>query len=70
MRKPRPVTYNPAQVLTLVNTDKHGDPLHCPACGASNIHRDPDITPPPPRAHVTLQCERCGRVARYIVGAA
>jgi len=70
MRKPRPVTYNPAQVLTLVNTDKHGAPLHCPACGGSDIERDPATSPPPPHAHVTLKCAKCGRFARYIAGAA
>jgi predicted RNA-binding Zn-ribbon protein involved in translation (DUF1610 family) len=70
MRKPRANAYNPAQVLGLISTDRTGAPLHCPACGASNIEREPDITPPPPHAHVTLHCAKCGRIARYIVGAA
>ena len=70
MRKARPNMYNPAQVLSLISTDRTGAPLHCPACGASDIEREPDISPPPPRAHVTLKCTKCGRVARYIVGAA
>jgi hypothetical protein len=70
MRKPRPNTYNPAQVLALVSRDRTGDPLSCPACGAANIEREPHITPPPPQSHVTLKCVKCGRVARYIAGAA
>ncbi|HXC24433.1 MAG TPA: hypothetical protein VNU46_00850 [Gemmatimonadaceae bacterium] len=70
MRKPRPTAYNPAQVLNLISVDRTGAPLHCPACGASHIERAPDISPPPPHAHVTLQCEQCHRVARYIVDAA
>jgi predicted RNA-binding Zn-ribbon protein involved in translation (DUF1610 family) len=70
MRKPRPNTYNPAQVLTLVTTDRNGRPLSCPACGASSIEREPVVIPPPPQSHVTLKCAKCGRVARYIAGAA
>lgn len=70
MRKPRPNTYNPAQVLSLVITDRNGAPLSCPACGAGAIERDPAQTPPPPRCHVTLKCAKCGRTAHYIAGAA
>ena len=70
MRKSRPITYNPAQALYLVSNDRSGAPLSCPACGAGTIARDPDITPPPPQAHVTLTCAKCGRVARYVAGAA
>ncbi len=70
MRKPRPNSYNPAQVLTLVATDRTGKPLSCPACGAAEIDREPAVTPPPPRSHVTLKCVKCSRVARYIVDAA
>jgi hypothetical protein len=69
MRKPRPATYNPAQALQLISSDRNGMPLSCPTC-AGEIRRDPDIAPPPPRSHVTLKCIRCGRVARYIAGAA
>lgn len=70
MRKPRPNTYNPAQVLALVTSDRTGHTLSCPACGAASFEREPDITPPPPQSHVTLKCAKCGRVARYIAGAA
>ena len=34
MRKPRPNTYNPAQVLHLINSDRSGVPLSCPSCRA------------------------------------
>ena len=69
MRKPRPATYNPAQALQLISNDRNGVPLSCPTC-AGKIERDPTVTPPPPRSHVTLRCAKCGRVARYIAGAA
>jgi hypothetical protein len=32
--------------------------------------RDPQQVPPPPRSHVTLRCSKCGRIAKYIAGAA
>jgi hypothetical protein len=69
MRKPRPATYNPAQALQLISHDRNGMPLSCPSC-SGDIVRDPDSTPPPPRSHVTLRCANCGRIARYIAGAA
>lgn len=69
MRKPRPATYNPAQALQLISHDRHGMPLSCPSC-SGEIVRDPDFTPPAPRSHVTLRCANCGRIARYIAGAA
>jgi len=69
MRKPRPATFNPAQALHLIAKDRSGSPLVCPSCSGS-IERNPDLTPPPPSAHVTLKCKKCGRVARYIAGAA
>ncbi len=69
MRKPRPATYNPAQALHLIASDRTGEPLSCPSCSGS-IERIPDQLPPPPRSHVTLTCTACGRVARYIAGAA
>ena len=69
MRKPRPATYNPAQALHLIANDRMGAPLSCPSCSGP-IERDPAIKPPPPRSHVTLRCAVCGRVARYIAGAA
>ena len=69
MRKPRPATYNPAQALHLISNDRSGAPLSCPSC-AGRIERSPTHTPPPPQAHVTLKCTSCGRVARYIAGAA
>lgn len=69
MRKPRPATYNPAQALQLISNDRNGEPLSCPSCSGA-IVRAPMITPPPPRSHVTLRCASCGRVARYIAGAA
>ncbi len=69
MRKPRPATYNPAQALNLIAGDRTGSPLSCPSCSGA-IERSPDEFPPAPRAHVTLKCSACGRVARYIAGAA
>jgi hypothetical protein len=69
MRKPRPATYNPAQALQLISHDRTGSPLSCPSC-SGQITRDPQQIPPPPRSHVTLQCAKCGRVAKYIAGAA
>ena len=69
MRKPRPATYNPAQVLNLISSDRNGAPLSCPSCSGS-IERNPADTPPLPRTHVTLRCTSCGRFARYIAGAA
>jgi hypothetical protein len=69
MRKPRPATYNPAQALNLISHDRNGTPLSCPTCSGP-IDRIPDQSPPPPRSHVTLRCRTCGRIARYIAGAA
>ena len=69
MRKPRPNSYNPAQALHLIANDRSGAPLSCPSC-SGRIERDPGVFPPPPRTHVTLKCSHCGRVARYIAGAA
>lgn len=69
MRKPRPNSYNPAQALHLISSDRSGVPLSCPSCSGA-IVRDPLATPPPPRSHVTLKCKECGRFARYIAGAA
>jgi hypothetical protein len=69
MRKPRPATYNPAQALQLISSDRSGAPLSCPSC-SGEIVRDPAPNPPPPRSHVTLRCSNCGRIARYIAGAA
>jgi hypothetical protein len=69
MRKPRPNTYNPAQVLHLISKDRSGTPLSCPSCSGS-IERDPGQQPPPPMSHVTLRCRNCGRIARYVAGAA
>ena len=69
MRKPRPATYNPAQALNLIANDRTGTPLSCPSCSGP-IEREPAIAPPPPHSHVTLRCISCGRVARYIAGAA
>ncbi len=69
MRKPRPATYNPAQALHLIASDRSGEPLSCPSC-SGNIERFPARVPPPPHSHVTLKCTSCGRVARYIAGAA
>lgn len=70
MRKPRPATYNPAQALNLIANDRTGSALRCPSCSSGSIERIPDEVPPPPRSHVTLRCSECGRVARYIAGAA
>ena len=69
MRKPRPATYNPAQALHLIASDRTGSPLSCPSCSGP-IERSPDQVPPRPRSQVTLRCNKCGRVARYIAGAA
>jgi len=69
MRKPRPATYNPAQALNLIASDRSGTPLSCPSC-SGRIERTPSDFPPPPRSHVTLRCSGCGRIARYIAGAA
>jgi len=69
MRKPRPNSYNPAQALNLISSDRAGGALSCPSCSGS-IERDPGNAPPPPRTHVTLTCTACGRIARYIAGAA
>jgi DNA-directed RNA polymerase subunit RPC12/RpoP len=69
MRKPRPATYNPAQALQLISHDRTGSPLSCPSC-SGQIMRDPQQIPPPPRSHVTLRCSKCGRMAKYIAGAA
>jgi hypothetical protein len=69
MRKPRPATYNPAQALNLIANDRTGAELSCPSCSGP-IERFPQDVPPPPRSHVTLKCAACGRVARYIAGAA
>ena len=69
MRKPRPATYNPAQALHLIASDRSGGPLSCPSCSGS-IERFPTHVPPPPRSQVTLRCTECGRIARYIAGAA
>jgi uncharacterized Zn finger protein len=46
-----------------------GAPLSCPSC-SGKIERFPKDFPPPPRSHVTLKCQECGRFARYIAGAA
>jgi hypothetical protein len=67
MRKPRPATFNPAQALNLIAKDRSGSSLSCPSC-SGEIDRHPDFNPPPPRAHVTLRCRRCGRTARYVAG--
>jgi hypothetical protein len=69
MRKPRPAQYNPAQALTLIANDRNGSPLSCPSC-SGDIERSPRQQLVLPRAQVTLQCAACGRVARYIAGAA
>jgi uncharacterized protein with PIN domain len=69
MRKPRPATYNPAQALNLIANDRTGTSLSCPSC-AGPIERTPTEIPAPPLSHVTLRCSECGRIARYIAGAA
>jgi hypothetical protein len=70
MRKPRPATYNPAQALHLIASDRSGAPLSCPSCSGP-IERTPNLgRPAPPRSQVTLRCASCGRIARYIAGAA
>lgn len=69
MRKPRPAAYNPAQALHLISNDRTGSPLSCPSCSGS-IERSPSDIPVRERCHVTLRCVRCGRMARYIAGAA
>lgn len=69
MRKPRPNSYNPAQALHLITSDRQGAALSCPSC-SGKIKRDPNKAPPPPLSHVTLTCTNCGRFARYIAGAA
>ena len=69
MRKPRPATFNPAQALHLIASDRTGSPLSCPSC-SGQIERTPNDFPPPPRCQVTLRCRACGRLARYIAGAA
>jgi len=69
MRKPRPATFNPAQALNLIANDRTGSPLSCPSCSGA-IERSPGEFPPAPRSHVTLKCSACGRIARYIAGAA
>jgi hypothetical protein len=67
MRKPRPAQYNPAQALHLISNDRVGSPLSCPSC-SGQVEREPREAPP--RAQVTLRCCQCGRLARYIAGAA
>jgi len=69
MRKPRPAQYNPAQALHLIANDRSGTPLSCPSCSGP-IDRTPMDPQPGPRAQITLRCKRCGRLARYIAGAA
>ena len=69
MRKPRPATFNPAQALHLIASDRSGEPLSCPSC-SGKIERTPGPNPAPPRSQVTLRCRDCGRIARYVAGAA
>ena len=69
MRKPRPATFNPAQALHLIAKVRTGSPLSCPSCSGA-IERHPNHVPPPPSAQVTLRCSKCGRMARYVAGAA
>lgn len=69
MRKPRPATYNPAQALHLIAHDRNGGSLSCPSC-SGKIERTPSNFPPAPRSQVTLRCTTCGRIARYVAGAA
>jgi hypothetical protein len=68
MRKPRPATYNPVQALSLIATDRVGSPLSCPTC-SGKIERTPTDVPAA-NCHVTLRCVGCGRIARYVAGAA
>jgi uncharacterized Zn finger protein len=63
------VQYNPAQALHLIANDRTRAPLSCPSCSGA-IERTPDETDVSPRALVTLRCRQCGRLARYIAGAA
>ena len=56
-------------LLNLIANDRTGTPLSCPSCSGP-IERTPNDIPAPPRSHVTLRCRECGRVARYIAGAA
>ena len=67
MRKPRPATYNPAQALQLIASDRTGHPLSCPSC-SGEITRFPVESPPAPNSHVTLKCTQCGRFSPYIAG--
>ncbi len=69
MRKPRPAQYNPAQALHLIANDRTRAPLSCPSCSGP-IERTPDEADASPHAQVTLRCRQCGRLARYIAGAA
>lgn len=69
MRKPRPAAYNPAQALHLIANDRNGAELSCPSCSGS-IERSPGIAPPRPHSQITLRCTECGRIARYVAGAA
>jgi hypothetical protein len=70
MRKPSPAQYNPAQALHLIANDRTHAPLSCPSCSGP-IERTPDESEiAAPRAQVTLRCRQCGRLARYIAGAA
>jgi len=69
MRKPRPATFNPAQALHLIASDRSGEPLSCPSC-SGKIERTPNTMPALPRTQVTLRCRDCGRIARYVAGAA
>jgi DNA-directed RNA polymerase subunit RPC12/RpoP len=69
MRKPRPAAYNPVQALHLIASDRNNEQLRCPSC-TGKIDRDPGRQLSRPSAHVTLRCTACGRIARYIAGAA
>ena len=69
MRKPRPAAYNPAQALHLIANDRNGTSLSCPSCSGS-IQRTPNLSPPRPQSQITLRCATCGRMARYVAGAA
>ena len=70
MRKPRPNTYNPAQALHLIASDRSGLSTELPVV----LRLDRARSRCSPRrlraAHVTLKCASCGRFARYIAGAA